>query len=146
MTTQNGRKVTFFFFSSLPNKSMIKKSEEARGGKIPKERLTISYCVSTAGEKEKALVTWKCQRHRCFKRKNLNHLGVSWYANKKAWMTSFIFEECLIKFDKKRGGNSNQESSPSVGQCDVSCERSSAHKCQTVISSSKYNIKTSVIG
>ncbi|GBM43763.1 hypothetical protein AVEN_247859-1 [Araneus ventricosus] len=39
------------FFRALPNKSMIQKSEEARGGKIPKERLTISFCVSAAGEK-----------------------------------------------------------------------------------------------
>ncbi|GBM99730.1 hypothetical protein AVEN_237659-1 [Araneus ventricosus] len=37
-------------------KSVIQKSEEARGGKIPKERLTISFCVSAAGEKEKTLV------------------------------------------------------------------------------------------
>ncbi|GBM92987.1 Tigger transposable element-derived protein 6 [Araneus ventricosus] len=44
------------FFRALPNKSMIQKSEEARGGKIPKEQLTISFCVSAAGEKEKPLV------------------------------------------------------------------------------------------
>ncbi|GBN04905.1 hypothetical protein AVEN_221375-1 [Araneus ventricosus] len=43
---------TALFFRALPNKSMIQKSEEARGGKIPKERLTISFCVSAAGEKE----------------------------------------------------------------------------------------------
>ncbi|GBM11839.1 Tigger transposable element-derived protein 6 [Araneus ventricosus] len=80
---------------------MIQKSEEARGGKIPKERLTISFCVSSAGEKEKPLVIWRCQRPRCFKGKDLNRLGVSWYENKKAWMTSSIFEEWLVNFDKK---------------------------------------------
>ncbi|GBN13468.1 Tigger transposable element-derived protein 6 [Araneus ventricosus] len=88
-------------FRALPNKIMIQKSEEARGGKIPKERLTISFCVSAAGEKEKPLVIWRCQRPRCFKGKDLNRLGVSWYANKKAWMTSSIFEECLVNFDRK---------------------------------------------
>ncbi|GBM64586.1 Tigger transposable element-derived protein 6 [Araneus ventricosus] len=80
---------------------MIQKSEEARGGKIPKKRLTISFCVRAPGEKEKRLVIWRCQRPRCFKGKDLNRLGVSWYANKKAWMTSSIFEEWLVNFDKK---------------------------------------------
>ncbi|GBO11952.1 Tigger transposable element-derived protein 6 [Araneus ventricosus] len=60
---------TALFFRALPNKSMIQKSEEARGGKIPKGRLTISFCVSAVGEKEKPLVIWRCQRPRCFKRK-----------------------------------------------------------------------------
>ncbi|GBM58032.1 hypothetical protein AVEN_170640-1 [Araneus ventricosus] len=46
---------TTLFFRALPNKSRIQKSEEARGGKIPKELLTISVCVSAAGEKEKLL-------------------------------------------------------------------------------------------
>ncbi|GBM70990.1 hypothetical protein AVEN_163711-1 [Araneus ventricosus] len=41
---------------------MIQKSEEARGEKISKERFTISFCVSAAGEKEKPLVVWRCQR------------------------------------------------------------------------------------
>ncbi|GBN33763.1 Tigger transposable element-derived protein 6 [Araneus ventricosus] len=89
------------FFRALPNKSMIQKSKEARGGKIPKEWLTIIFCVSAAVEKEKPLVIWRCQRPRCFKGKDLNRLGVSWYANKKAWMTSSIFEEWLVNFDKK---------------------------------------------
>ncbi|GBN91403.1 hypothetical protein AVEN_255468-1 [Araneus ventricosus] len=135
---------TALFFRSLPNKSMIQKSEEARGGKIPKERLTISFGVSTAGEKEKPLVFWRCQRPTCFKGKDLNRLGVSWYANKKAWMTSSFFEEWLVNFDKKNE-ESSQESSPCVGQCDVSCARSSAQKCQTDISTAKYDIKTSAI-
>ncbi|GBM27389.1 Tigger transposable element-derived protein 6 [Araneus ventricosus] len=47
---------TALFFRALRNKSMIQKSEEARGGKILKERPTISFCVSAAGEKEKPLV------------------------------------------------------------------------------------------
>ncbi|GBN08461.1 Tigger transposable element-derived protein 6 [Araneus ventricosus] len=52
---------TALFFRALPNKSMIQKYEEARGGKIPKERLIICFCVSAAGEKEKPLVIWRCQ-------------------------------------------------------------------------------------
>ncbi|GBL91345.1 hypothetical protein AVEN_203495-1 [Araneus ventricosus] len=68
---------TALFFRALPNKSMIQKSEETRGGKIPKEWLTISFCVSAAGEKEKSLVIWRCQRPRRFKGKDINRLGVS---------------------------------------------------------------------
>ncbi|GBN75820.1 Tigger transposable element-derived protein 6 [Araneus ventricosus] len=96
--------VTALFFRSLPNKSMIQKSEEGRGGKIPKELLTISFCVSAAGEKEKPLVIWRCQRHRCFKGKDFKDylLVVSWYANKKAWMASFIFEDWLVNFEELR--------------------------------------------
>ncbi|GBM43299.1 Tigger transposable element-derived protein 4 [Araneus ventricosus] len=90
-----GRNGTLFY------KSMIQKSEEARGGQISKERLTICFCVSAAGEKKKPLVIWRCQRPRCFKGKDLNRLGVSWYDNKKTWMTSSIFEEWLVNFDKK---------------------------------------------
>ncbi|GBM94269.1 Tigger transposable element-derived protein 6 [Araneus ventricosus] len=92
---------TALFLRALTNKSMIQKSEEARGGKIPQERLTISFCVRAAGEKEKPLVIWRCQRPRCFKGKDLNRFGVSWYTNKKAWITSSIFEEWLVNFDKK---------------------------------------------
>ncbi|GBO40376.1 Tigger transposable element-derived protein 4 [Araneus ventricosus] len=52
---------TALFFRALPNKSVIQKSEEARGGKIPKELLIICFRVSAAGEKEKPLVIWRCQ-------------------------------------------------------------------------------------
>ncbi|GBM36781.1 Tigger transposable element-derived protein 4 [Araneus ventricosus] len=52
---------TALFFRALPNKSVIQKSEEDRGGKIPKERLIICFCVSEPGEKEKPLVIWRCQ-------------------------------------------------------------------------------------
>ncbi|GBN80062.1 Tigger transposable element-derived protein 6 [Araneus ventricosus] len=44
---------TALFFHALPSKSMIQKSEEARGGKIPKERLTISFlCERSWRERE----------------------------------------------------------------------------------------------
>ncbi|GBM25054.1 Tigger transposable element-derived protein 6 [Araneus ventricosus] len=99
---------TALFFRALPNKSMIQKSEEARGGKIPKERRTISFCVSASGEKEKPLVIWRCQRPRCFKEKDLNRLGVSWFANKKARVMSSIFEERLVNFDKKMGNQTRK--------------------------------------
>lgn len=36
------------FFRALPNMSMNQKFEEARSGKIPKERPTSSFCVSAA--------------------------------------------------------------------------------------------------
>ncbi|GBM24172.1 hypothetical protein AVEN_88527-1 [Araneus ventricosus] len=57
---------TALFSRALPNKSMFQKSEEARGGKIPKERLTISFCMSAAGGKEKPLIIWRSQRPRLF--------------------------------------------------------------------------------
>ncbi|GBO43455.1 Tigger transposable element-derived protein 4 [Araneus ventricosus] len=85
-------------FRAFPNKSMIQKSEEGRGGKIPKERLTISFCVSAAGDKEKPLVIWRYQRPRYFKGKDLNLLGVSWA------------EDQLAEFSKLAGTEYDPES------------------------------------
>lgn len=99
---------TGLFFRALPNKSLMQKSEEARGGKIPKQRLTVSLCVSATGEKEKPLIIWTSKKPRCFKGKDLNNLGVYWHSNKKAWMTSSIFEEWLVLFDKKMKNQSRK--------------------------------------
>ncbi|GBM27088.1 hypothetical protein AVEN_189862-1 [Araneus ventricosus] len=45
----------------------------------------------------------------------------------------------------QKNEESSQESSPCVRQCNVSCPQSSAQKCQTLISTTKYDIKISAI-
>ena len=55
------------------------------------------------GDKETPLVIWKTLNPRCFKRVNKKTLPVEYHANKKAWMTSGIFENWLKKFDKHMG-------------------------------------------
>ena len=51
------------------------------------------------GDKETPLVIWKPLNPRCFKRVNKKTLPVEYHANKKACMTSSIFETWLKKFD-----------------------------------------------
>ncbi|GBM16268.1 Tigger transposable element-derived protein 6 [Araneus ventricosus] len=84
-------------FRAFPNKSMIQKSEEGRGGKIPKERLNISFCVNEAGDKEKPLVIWRCQRPKYFKGRDLNRLGVSWSEDQLAELSKLAG----IEYDPK---------------------------------------------
>ena len=55
------------------------------------------------GDKETPLVIWKTLNPRCFKRVNKKTLPVEYHANKKAWMTSGIFENWLKKFGKHMG-------------------------------------------
>ncbi|GBN66011.1 hypothetical protein AVEN_231650-1 [Araneus ventricosus] len=60
-------------------------------------------------------------------------------------MDDFIYFCRMAGKLRQKNEESGQESSPCVGQCDVSCARSSAQKCQTVISTAKYDIKTPAI-
>ncbi|XP_003745214.1 tigger transposable element-derived protein 6-like [Galendromus occidentalis] len=53
---------TGLFFRSLPNKSLVEKGKQCRGGKMAKERLSIALCCSAVGEKIQPLVIWKALR------------------------------------------------------------------------------------
>jgi hypothetical protein len=94
---------TGLFFRALPNKTYSLKGEKCSGGKLAKERLSILHCVNTAGEREKLLVIGRAARPRAFQRINLNTLPVSWYSNRKSWMTADIMSDYLVKWDKKMG-------------------------------------------
>jgi hypothetical protein len=52
-----------------------------------------------AGEKVPLLVIGKYAKPRAFKR--ANRLPVEYRANRKAWMTSTLFDEWLLKFHKR---------------------------------------------
>lgn len=56
------------------------------------------YCNWSGSENLKPLVIGKSKRPRCFKR--VNSLESDYEVNKKAWMTSAIFEQWLLKLDK----------------------------------------------
>ena len=66
---------------------------------MSKERVTCLVCASMAGEKVSLLVIGKYANPRAFKR--ANRLPVEYRANRKAWMTSTLFDEWLLKFDKR---------------------------------------------
>ena len=82
---------------------MHQKGQECSGGEKAKMRLTISLCTNMVVDKETPLVIWKPLNPHCFKLVNKNILPVEYHANKKAWMTSGIFETWLKKFDKRMG-------------------------------------------
>ncbi|XP_070551006.1 tigger transposable element-derived protein 6-like [Ptychodera flava] len=94
---------TGLFFRCTTDKSLHVKGEDCSGGKKSKERLTLMLCANMAGEKEKPLIIGKSQNPRCFKNINPKTLPVDYYANKKASMTSDVFENWLLSFDRKLG-------------------------------------------
>lgn len=92
---------TALFFRAIPKKTLHKKGEKCYGGKLSKERLTILLCCFADGKFEKPLVIGKSLNPRCFKGCKKDNLPVSWYSNKKAWMTGSIMEQFLIQLNKK---------------------------------------------
>lgn len=87
--------------TAIPSKSMVIKSQDARGIKIHKERITVLLCVSATSEKLKPLVIGRSARPRCVHGLETAYLGVDDQFNVKPWMTS-IFTE-LVKESSTTG-------------------------------------------
>ena len=88
---------------------MVFKGESSKGGKFAKDRLSIMLCCSATGEKLKPLVIGNAARPRAFKQNNVtpDNLPVTWKHNKKAWMTTAVFEDWLTQLNetmKKKQG------------------------------------------
>lgn len=91
---------TGLFYQCLPNKSLVEKGETCAGGKLSKNRLSVLITANMDGsEKLPLLVIGKFERPRCFK--NVKTLPTTYKANRKAWMTSKIFEEWARTQDGK---------------------------------------------
>lgn len=78
-------------YRALPDKTLNTKDISCKGGKSAKERLTVMFTCSATGGKLKPLVIGKANQPRCFKNIKKENLPVSYESNKKAWMTSEIF-------------------------------------------------------
>ena len=92
------------FFKALPEKGLVEKGKQAKGGKKSKQRLTVAFFVSAAGEKvDQPIVIWKSKLPRCFKKlKNPSRpANVHYYSNPKSWMTSEVMEAVLARFNRK---------------------------------------------
>ena len=51
-------------FKALPDKGLVEKDKQAKGGKKSKQRLTVVFFVNPAGEEvEKPVVTWRSAMH-----------------------------------------------------------------------------------
>lgn len=92
---------TGLFYRALPVRSLVSKNDACKGGKHAKERLTVLFCVSQTGEKIKPFVIGKSENPRCFRNLKKNQLPAIWRSNKKAWMTSALFEDFLVGFNNQ---------------------------------------------
>jgi hypothetical protein len=92
---------TGLYFKGLPNKSLVNPNEDRKGGKRSKERITILLCCSANGEKLKPLLIAKSETPRIFKKEKVikGNLPVIYRNNPKAWMTSQLFNEWLLKIN-----------------------------------------------
>ncbi|GFW31518.1 tigger transposable element-derived protein 6 [Trichonephila clavipes] len=91
------------FSSVCQKKTFTFKKEKCHGGKHSKERLTILLTVNIDGsEKITPLVIGKSAKPRCFK--GINSFPTKYHSNKKAWMTTELFNEWLVSLnsDMKR--------------------------------------------
>lgn len=83
------------FFKCLPDKTLTFKDEKCHGGKHSKERLTVLLAANMDGsEKLKPLVIGKAMKPRCFK--GVKSFPTVYRANKKAWMTTELFNDWLL--------------------------------------------------
>ncbi len=87
---------TGLFYRALPERSLVAKGDSCKGGKKSKDRVTVLLACSAAGEKLKPLVIGrKAANPRCFRGYNLATLPVTYYANRKAWVTGDLFKKWL---------------------------------------------------
>ncbi|GBN25710.1 Tigger transposable element-derived protein 6 [Araneus ventricosus] len=90
---------TDLFYKLTPNQTLKFKGEKCVGDKLSKVRITILVCAIMNGSgKHKLTVIGKSQKPRCFK--NVKKLPVDYKSNKKAWMTSDLFQKYLRQWDK----------------------------------------------
>ena len=66
------------------------------------------FCVNVDGQFEKILVIEKSGKPRCFKSIDTKTLPVTWEHNKKAWMTSEIYQRWHQNFDSKMRRQNHQ--------------------------------------
>lgn len=92
---------TGLFFQLIPDKTLVHKDESCRGIKTKKQRITVLLCCNSTGtDKRRLLIIGKSGKPRCF-RNFKSHFYCTYTANKKAWMTSNIFQEWLLDFNKQ---------------------------------------------
>lgn len=88
------------FWKKMPNRTYISKSEKTSSGfKAAKDRVTLLLCSNAYGDKIlKPLLVNKSLKPRAIKNKNPKQLPVHLKANKKAWVTTAIFEEWFNEY------------------------------------------------
>ena len=90
---------TGLFWEVLPDRTMSFKGDRCVGGKKSKNRITILLGANMTGtQKLPVFAIGKSQKPRCFR--GVNVIPVTYYANKKAWMTSELFLKIIKQLDR----------------------------------------------
>ncbi|XP_067134723.1 tigger transposable element-derived protein 4-like [Centruroides vittatus] len=87
------------YFRAMPNSNSMFKQEGVKGFNSFEEHITVLCCANMSGEKQRLLVIGKTKNPRCFK--GVKHLPVDYCWSVDAWMTTTIFNNWLVKWDKK---------------------------------------------
>ncbi|XP_068675504.1 tigger transposable element-derived protein 6-like [Montipora foliosa] len=88
-------------------KSLKEKIKRCRGGKQAKQRVTVTFFVNAAGEKEPLIVIGTSKTPRCFRkfRDQSRPAGCYYFANSKAWIQSELILQILNTRMKNAGRN-----------------------------------------
>ena len=89
---------TGLFWKVTPQRTLAFKNDSCHGGKHSKDRISILVGANMVGEKLPLLVIGKSAHLRVFRNK---HVPLEYKSNKKAWMTSVLFEEYVYKLDRQ---------------------------------------------
>ena len=74
-------------------------SKQMSGKKKNKSRITVVFaCNSDGSERMEPLFIGKYAKPRCFMKRDPESMGIYYRSNKKAWMTTVIFEEYEVSF------------------------------------------------
>lgn len=92
---------TGLFFKCTPTKTLCSGDENQISGKFSKERVSILFCVSLAGEKLNPVLIGKSKMPRGFRDLNFEKLNITYEYNKKAWMKIDIFSRWLEKLNER---------------------------------------------
>ncbi|GFR13043.1 tigger transposable element-derived protein 1 [Trichonephila clavata] len=79
----------------MPSRTYISKDEKnAAGFKVAKDRITLLLCSNASGDLvTKPMFIYRSLNPRSMKGCNKTNLPVYWRANKKAWMTKYLFKD-----------------------------------------------------
>jgi hypothetical protein len=94
---------TGLFYRLEPNRTLATK--RLSGKKKQKERITVALTANADGSIIlPPLVINQYLKPRAFTSRHIlnpENLGIQWYANKKAWMTTQIFEQFMLYFERR---------------------------------------------
>lgn len=88
---------TSFFFKGVPNRGFTKGNRS--GMKEFKERITMTFACSAAGEKRHPIIISSAAKHQDFPRAGSMEFPGFYYNNKNSWMTGVIFGHHLCIWD-----------------------------------------------